>query len=229
MASLHAIFRMCCDQCTCETHSPPRPQCPLQCEPPSHHVPGEHRAVCVTCVPSFNELPPGILRLAHRVARNVRPAFTAKYTLSLPKKPFHFVHWVRHRPQRGRHHNTARPHAHHFAAATAPAAARLTRQMRGPWTRLRRRCRCLRRSLCCLPAYRSARPASQAVRACVDKGRSRSTRTRRPGRSATVARSDACPGCRSGRSPAPRLRRIWCHAARRSAVLRRDAGLAACP
>ena len=36
-------------------------------------------------------------------------------------------------------------------------------------------------------------------RACVDKGRSRSTRTREPGRSTTVARSDACPGCRSGR------------------------------
>ena len=79
-----------------------------------------------------------------------------------------------------------------LAAATAPAAARRTRQMRGPWTRLRRRCRCLQRSLCCLPAYRSARPASQAVRACV-------------------------------------LRRIWCHTARRSAVLRCDAGLAACP
>ena len=132
-------------------------------------------------------------------------------------------------PARPAPHNTARPHAHRFAAAPAPAAASRTRQMRGPWTRLRRRCRCLRRSLCCLPACRSARPASQAVRACVDEGRSRSTRTRGPGLSATVARSDACPGCRPGRSPAPRLRRIWCHTARRSTVLRRDAGFAACP
>ena len=48
-------------------------------------------------------------------------------------------HLARHRPQQGRH-NTARPHAHRFAAAAAAAA----RQMRGPLTRLRRRCRCLR-------------------------------------------------------------------------------------
>ena len=60
----------------------------------------------------------------------------------------------------------------------------------------------------------------------MDKGRARSSRARGPGRSATVARSDACPRCRSGRSPASRLRRIWCHAARRSTVLRRDPGLA---
>ena len=64
-----------------------------------------------------------------------------------------------------------------------------------------------------------ARPASQATGAHVDKGRARSSRARGPGRSATVARSDACPRCRSGRSPASRLRRIWCHAARRSTVL----------
>ena len=44
---------------------------------------------------------------------------------------------------------------------------------------------------------RRAKPL-EIVRACVDTGCSRSTRARGPGRSATVARSDACPGCRSG-------------------------------
>ena len=53
---------------------------------------------------------------------------------------------------------------------------------------------------CCLPPHRLARPASQATGARVDKGRARSSRARGPGRSATVARSDACPRCRSGRS-----------------------------
>ena len=51
---------------------------------------------------------------------------------------------ARHRPQRGRCNNAARPHAYRFAAAVAPAAARRTRQMWGPWTQLRRRGRCLR-------------------------------------------------------------------------------------
>ena len=192
---------------------------PAQCD-----LPETWRAVPGLAASRFSRLFNPISR--HRVAAGPRAARAGAAAFAVWAAR---CRMARHRPQRGRHHNTARPHAHRFAAATAPAVARRTRQMRGPWTRLRRRCRCLRRSLCCLPAYRSARPASQAVRACVDKGRSRSNWTRGPGRSATVARSDARPGCRSGRSPAPRLRRIWCHAARRSAVLRRDAGLAACP
>ena len=96
-----------------------------------------------------------------------------------------------------------RPHAHSLAPAAVLAVARCTGPMRGPWSWLRRCNRCLWRSLAACPRTgllaRRAKLLEHAwIRVVREAGG-----VGGPSRSAEMARSDACPWCRPGRSPLP--------------------------